>query len=58
MNYKLYGFWVLLAFVDIVMFSFSNLLLPSEQKIKTLVSVNQILFRTARFGKVKSLLLS
>ena len=58
MNYKLYGFWVLLAFVDIVMFLFSNLSLPSEQKIKTVVSVNQILFQIARFGKVKSLLLS
>ena len=58
MNYKLYGFWVLLEFVDIVMFLFSNLSLPSEQKIKTVVSVNQILFQIARFGKVKSLLLS
>ena len=58
MNYKLYGFWVLLAFVDIVMFLFSNSPLPSEQKIKTVVSVNQILFQIARFGKVKSLLLS
>ena len=58
MNYKLYGFWVLLAFVDIVMFWFSNSPLPSEQKIKTVVSVNQILFQIARFGKVKSLLLS
>ena len=58
MNYKLYGFWVLLEFVDIVVFLFSNLPLPSEQKIKTVVSVNQILFQIARFGKVKSLLLS
>ena len=55
MNYKLYGFWVLLAFVDIVMFLFSNLPLPS---VKTVVSVNQILFQIALFGKVKSLLLS
>ena len=52
MNYKLYGFLVLQAFVDVVMAAF-RLYHNNSNIIKKLVSANQISFQIAIFCETK-----